>query len=93
MNAPSKKASGSKSTSNRRRWVPEWTQRYQLDTFQDDLLAPPVYTRPQEIDGLNVPEILISGNTKLVEDWRLNQSIERTKLLRPDLYDKFSGKK
>jgi|TARA_B110000483_G_scaffold240467_1_gene321134 tRNA (guanine37-N1)-methyltransferase len=63
------------------------------DTFQDDLLAPPVYTRPQEIDGLNVPEILISGNTKLVEDWRLNQSIERTKLLRPDLYDKFSGKK
>ena len=63
------------------------------DTFQDDLLAPPVYTRPQEIGGLNVPEILISGNTKLVEDWRLNQSIERTKLLRPDLYDKFSGKK
>jgi tRNA (guanine37-N1)-methyltransferase len=63
------------------------------DTFQDDLLAPPVYTRPQEIDGLNVPEILVSGNTKLVEDWRLNQSIERTKLLRPDLYDKFSGKK
>ena len=55
------------------------------DSFQDDLLAPPVYTRPAEFMGWKVPEILLSGNTPEIEKWRLEQSIERTKRLRPDL--------
>ncbi|MBL4704991.1 MAG: tRNA (guanosine(37)-N1)-methyltransferase TrmD [Flavobacteriales bacterium] len=57
------------------------------DTFQDNLLAPPVYTRPAEYKGLVVPEILKSGNLKAIEEWRMDQAIERTKLLRPDLMD------
>jgi tRNA (guanine37-N1)-methyltransferase len=56
-----------------------------FDSFQDDLLAPPVYTRPAEYKGMKVPEILLSGNTKAIENWRLEQSLERTKKLRPDL--------
>ena len=55
------------------------------DSFQDNLLAPPVYTRPAEYKGWKVPEILLSGNTKLIEEWQLEQSIERTRRLRPDL--------
>ncbi len=57
------------------------------DSFQDDLLAPPVYTRPAEFMGWKVPEILLSGNTPGIEKWRHEQSIERTKKLRPDLND------
>jgi len=57
------------------------------DSFQDNLLAPPVYTRPADFNGWKVPEILTSGNFKEIDKWRLEQSIERTKLLRPDLLD------
>ncbi|NLI88418.1 MAG: tRNA (guanosine(37)-N1)-methyltransferase TrmD [Bacteroidales bacterium] len=55
------------------------------DSFQDGLLAPPVYTRPAEYNGWKVPEILISGNFKEIEKWQLEQSIERTRRLRPNL--------
>lgn len=55
------------------------------DSFQDDLLAPPVYTRPAEFNGWKVPDILLSGNPKLIEEWRYNQAVERTRLRRPDL--------
>ena len=56
------------------------------DSFQDDLLAPPVYTRPSVFRGWKVPDILLSGNTPEIEKWRHEQSVERTKHLRPDLY-------
>ena len=59
------------------------------DSFQDFLLAPPVYTRPREFRGLKVPQILLSGNTKQISEWRLNKAIEKTKKLRPDLYNKY----
>jgi len=55
------------------------------DSFQDNLLAPPVYTRPEVFNEWKVPEILLSGNTKEIEKWQLDQSLERTRLLRPDL--------
>ncbi|MGF7231072.1 tRNA (guanosine(37)-N1)-methyltransferase TrmD [Arachidicoccus sp.] len=55
------------------------------DSFQDNLLAPPVYTRPAEFRGWKVPEILLSGNPNLIENWRFEQSLERTKTRRPDL--------
>jgi tRNA (guanine37-N1)-methyltransferase len=55
------------------------------DSFQDDLLAPPVYTRPAEFNGWRVPDILLSGNTAEIEKWRHEKSIERTARLRPDL--------
>ena len=55
------------------------------DSFQDGLLDHPVYTRPAEYNGWKVPEVLLSGNERLIRDWELNQQIERTKLLRPDL--------
>ncbi len=58
------------------------------DSFQDNLLAPPVYTRPAEYNGLKVPEVLLSGDPKKVEDWRLAQSVERTKQRRPDVWKK-----
>lgn len=58
------------------------------DSFQDNLLAPPVYTRPAEYKGWKVPDILLSGNTKEIEKWQMEQSIERTKRLRPELYKK-----
>ena len=57
------------------------------DCFQDDLLSPPVYTRPAEYRGWKVPDILLSGNQKKVEEWEMNQSIERTRLLRPHLLE------
>src|SRR5690554_1489136 len=55
------------------------------DSFQDGLLAPPVYTRPAEYKGWKVPEILLSGHEKKIDEWRHEQSLERTKRLRPDL--------
>ncbi|PJE48231.1 MAG: tRNA (guanosine(37)-N1)-methyltransferase TrmD [Sediminibacterium sp.] len=56
------------------------------DSFQDNLLAPPVYTRPADFRGMKVPAILLQGDPKKVEDWRFEQSIERTKTRRPDLF-------
>lgn len=58
------------------------------DSFQDGLLSPPVYTRPAEFRGWKVPDILLSGNDKLIADWKLKQALERTKTRRPDLYQK-----
>ena len=55
------------------------------DTFQDNLLAPPVYTRPAEYKGWRVPDILLSGHEANIAKWRLEQAVERTKWLRPDL--------
>ena len=55
------------------------------DSFQDDLLAPPVYTRPSDYKGHKVPDILLSGNTKQIEQWRHEQALERTQKRRPDL--------
>ncbi len=55
------------------------------DSFQDNLLAPPVYTRPSDYKGWVVPEVLLSGHEAKIRDWELQQSIERTKKLRPDL--------
>lgn len=55
------------------------------DSFQDDLLAPPVYTRPADFRGWKVPEILLSGNTAEIEKWRHEQSVTKTTKLRPDL--------
>lgn len=58
------------------------------DSFQDNLLAPPVYTRPAEYKGMKVPDILLSGNFPKIDEWRHEQSVERTKLIRPDLLNK-----
>ena len=55
------------------------------DSFQDDLLPPPIYTRPSDFKGWKVPEVLLSGNQKEIERWREEKSIERTNNLRPDL--------
>lgn len=55
------------------------------DSFQDDLLAPPVYTRPAEFRGIMVPEVLTSGNFKAIEQWRMEQAFEKTNTRRPDL--------
>ena len=57
------------------------------DSFQDNLLAPPVYTRPAEYNNWKVPEILLSGNFPKIEEWRYEQAIIRTKIRRPDLLD------
>ena len=57
------------------------------DSFQDDLLAPPVYTRPADYKGWTVPEILTSGNTPKIEEWREEQAYKRTKERRPDLLE------
>ena len=58
-----------------------------FDSFQDQLLAPPVYTRPSEFRGWFVPDVLLSGNDKAIEDWRYEQSLKRTKDRRPDLLE------
>ena len=58
------------------------------DSFQDGLLSPPVYTRPAEFHGWKVPEVLLSGNPKLIETWQDEQALERTKRLRPELLNK-----
>lgn len=57
------------------------------DSFQDNLLAPPVYTRPAEYKGWRVPDILLSGHQARIDDWRHEQSLERTRRLRPDLLE------
>ncbi len=59
------------------------------DSFQDHLLAPPVYTRPSDFKGWKVPEILTSGHSKMIEQWRHEESVKRTKQKRPDLYKKY----
>lgn len=56
-----------------------------LDSFQDNLLAPPVYTRPAEFKGLKIPDILLTGDPVKIEDWRSEQSLQRTKERRPDI--------
>ena len=58
------------------------------DSFQDNLLAPPVYTRPEDFRGWKVPPVLMSGNHKLIDEWRHEQAMQHTKNLRPDLLDK-----
>jgi tRNA (guanine37-N1)-methyltransferase len=55
------------------------------DCFQDNLLAPPVYTRPADYKGWKVPDILLSGHQRNIEEWEHQQALERTKRLRPDL--------
>ena len=55
------------------------------DSFQDQLLAPPVYTRPAEWEGMKVPDILLSGHQANIDEWRYQQSLERTQTRRPDL--------
>lgn len=57
------------------------------DSFQDNLLAPPVYTRPADFRGWKVPEILLSGDLKKVDEWRYEQAVQRTEQKRPDLLD------
>ncbi len=56
------------------------------DSFQDGLLTPPVYTRPAEYKGWKVPDILLSGNDQLIDEWKMEQAIERTRRIRPDLF-------
>ena len=58
------------------------------DCFQDDMLSAPIYTRPAEYNGWKVPDILLSGNEAKIKEWEMEQSYERTKLLRPDLLRK-----
>ena len=60
----------------------------ETESFENDLLEYPQYTRPEEWNGRKVPEILLSGNHRLVDEWRLEKSIERTRQLRPDLFKK-----
>ena len=58
------------------------------DTFQDNLLAPPIYTRPADYNGWKVPDVLLSGHAAKIEAWKMEQALERTKHLRPDLLEK-----
>ena len=58
------------------------------DSFQDDLLSPPVYTRPADFNGWKVPDVLLSGNPRLIRAWQDEQALERTRQLRPDLINK-----
>lgn len=58
-----------------------------FDSFQDNLLAPPVYTRPAEYRGMKVPDILLSGHARMIDEWRDEQSFQRTKERRPDLLE------
>lgn len=57
------------------------------DSFQDNLLAPPIYTRPADYNGWRVPDILLSGHQARIDQWRYDQAVERTRLLRPGLLD------
>ncbi|MBB6463411.1 tRNA (guanosine(37)-N1)-methyltransferase TrmD [Flammeovirga kamogawensis] len=59
------------------------------DSFQDGLLAPPVYTRPKEWKGQEVPDILLSGHESKIDEWRLEESVKRTQKRRPDLWDSY----
>ena len=63
------------------------------DSFQDGLLSPPVYTRPAEFNGWKVPDVLLSGNPKLIKDWQDEKALERTRLLRPELLKNFKNEK
>jgi tRNA (guanine37-N1)-methyltransferase len=63
------------------------------DSFEEGLLGYPVYTRPREFEGLKVPEVLLGGNHQQILEWRLAQQIERTKARRPDLWERYQGKK
>ncbi len=56
------------------------------DSFQDNLISPPVYTRPREYKGWQVPDVLLSGNEKEIQEWKLEQSFERTKQKRPEIF-------
>jgi tRNA (guanine37-N1)-methyltransferase len=58
------------------------------DSFQDDLLAPPVYTRPADFRGKKVPDVLISGHQAMIDEWRMQQALERTRERRPDLLER-----
>ena len=58
------------------------------DCFQDDILAAPIYTRPADYKGWKVPEILLSGNEAKIREWELEQALDRTRRLRPDLLGK-----
>ena len=58
------------------------------DSFQDGLLAPPVYTRPAEYDGMKVPDVLLSGHEAKIDEWRFEASVRRTRARRPDLLSK-----
>lgn len=58
------------------------------DSFQDNLISPPVYTRPREYKNWQVPDVLLSGNEKEIQKWKLEQSFERTKQKRPEIFDK-----
>ncbi|MCI6617246.1 MAG: tRNA (guanosine(37)-N1)-methyltransferase TrmD [Prevotella sp.] len=62
------------------------------DSFQDDMLSAPIYTRPAEYKGWRVPDILLSGNEAKIKDWEIEQSLERTRRLRPDLLERKSRK-
>lgn len=62
-----------------------------FDSFQDGLISPPVYTRPADYKGWKVPDVLVSGHQKKIDEWRMQQSLERTKERRPELYKKFRG--
>ena len=61
----------------------------QTESFENDLLEYPQYTRPEVFEGVSVPKVLLSGHHANVDEWRLKQSIERTKKYRPDLYNKY----
>ena len=58
------------------------------DSFQDGLVSPPVYTRPREYKGWAVPEVLLSGNDQVINDWKYKQALERTMIRRPEMYEK-----
>jgi len=64
-------------------------ESHQNDSFSNGLLEHPHYTRPREFEGKIVPEVLVNGNHKLIEEWRLKESIKKTKARRPDLYKKY----
>jgi tRNA (guanine37-N1)-methyltransferase len=57
------------------------------DSFQDNLLAPPIYTRPSDYKGWKVPKVLLSGNEKTITEWREREAIKRTEKKRPDLFE------
>ncbi|MDR2084127.1 MAG: tRNA (guanosine(37)-N1)-methyltransferase TrmD [Bacteroidales bacterium] len=61
------------------------------DSFQDGLLSPPIYTRPSVYDGMKVPDIILSGNDAEIEKWRMEESIKKTKELRPDIWEKYEN--
>jgi tRNA (guanine37-N1)-methyltransferase len=61
------------------------------DSFQDNLIAPPIYTRPSEYNGWKIPDVLSSGNQKAVDDWNFEQSIKRTQEKRPELFKKINN--